>query len=299
MVTIGSIHSRFLTNDTSALKPDSYEMLHYTQLLHMFNKKLNSKIEEADRDPLFATATLLNGITFNGIETKTPEEAWPLAESSKDNDLKWLAMQKGIPLVIRLVNPFRQGGMFRHVWASDHSPEGIMQEKAERARMVMLAQDYIRLCEVSITDTPATNPYVIALRSMAPLLNGSCRSDNVTEHLGFAAELTPEFLQLLREKEHRALLLMATWYSGVMTSEKWWLVWRARVECTSICMYLNRHSRDELLRRLLKVPASVCGVAVDPLVENVGGFSPANTDESFDSMSSEPAPLVPGNCTPM
>lgn len=57
--------------------------------------------------------------------------------------------------------------------------------------------------------------------------------------LSFPVLMRPQFKALLKEKDARAMLLLAYWYAKVCESQ-WWIKTRAILECTAICRYLER-----------------------------------------------------------
>jgi hypothetical protein len=66
---------------------------HWSRGAALLNSKLSAAIEPPERDALWACAGMLGVLAFSSIQAKTPEEAWPLKNSS--SDLGWLNLCEG------------------------------------------------------------------------------------------------------------------------------------------------------------------------------------------------------------
>lgn len=106
--------------------------------------------------------------------------------------------------------------------------------------------------------TVQNNPYLAPLRLLSPLCQTKCTIENLTSYFIFSSRFPDEFEALLRGKDPRALLLLAFWYGLIGVHDGWWTVKRAKIECTAICMLLEKDP-DPRIRRLLSFPAHACG----------------------------------------
>ena len=127
---------------------------------------------------------------------------------------------------------------------------------------------FLQLFKLDNLSTPLNNPYYTAIQVVVPILSMPSSQVDFATSLGFIRHMQPEFMLLLEQKDPRALLLMAYWYSKVRHG-RWWMERRATLECQAICTYLERHHADEtLLQELLKFPRLLCG-----LDSSMGGSS--------------------------
>jgi hypothetical protein len=282
MITISALHQRYLTSSTST--PTFSEYHHWSRAVYLFNEKLNTSIAEEDCDAVFATGTLLNGISFAWTQTSEPRSSWPMVSPAETDCLQWLCIQRGFKLLIPIARPFRQGSLF-YAHSHDSMVDHTDTLSNTRAGNDDFPLQFVELCSISPSSTVDSNPYYAPLRLLAPLLKISCTRENMMKHLNFTASIPPEFLQLLRRRDERALLILSYWYGLILqASDAWWLLRRARLECMAICMYLDENSNDERLRELLRFPAEKCGYRVG-VWQGKGG--------------EQVRWFVPGGCTPM
>jgi hypothetical protein len=69
------------------------------------------------------------------------------------------------------------------------------------------------------------------------------------------------YRNLLLEKDPRALLILGYWFAILCKLNQWWIDDRAKLECRSICMYLE-HNDDHRIVGLLEFPAEACEYAL-------------------------------------
>ena len=95
-----------------------------TTAQRLFNDRLSQPLKDEDRDPLWGSAALLGAITIASTEATKPSEAWPL-KPPDPSDLDWLRMSDGKKEVWRLVNPLREGSVWRHALDYDHHKDPV------------------------------------------------------------------------------------------------------------------------------------------------------------------------------
>jgi hypothetical protein len=189
---------------------------------------------------------MLGVITFASIEIPTPEETWPLARSI-GTEPEWLKMGHGKSTLLPLVKPDRPDSIFHALFSAlpriDFSLENVP----------------LGFVELYNLDGPSadSSPYAIPVISIFAPLDMACPSSTIVLFYAFNSYMQDEFGRLVMNKDPRALLVMAYWYSKICTGQ-WWLRKRALMEGRATCMYLERCCADSAtIQGLLKAPRFV------------------------------------------
>ena len=252
---LSAVHSRLLLSPASP--PSQSELFHWQKTLSTFGRILSQPLEPDHANAILATATLVNGIAFAMIETNDPQRSWPLADRN-DDDLQWLSLQGGIPLVFRSTHAMGQDSAFRKLF--DDEQDTAMDDIEFRSASLLVAR-LADLCEVTSNSIPS--PYIKPLSLLAPLLNAPCTSaDGVFRYLTFIASASNDYIALLRAKDHRALLLLCCWYTTICRAPCWWAVARSSVECRAIVAYLDKYASQEI-KDLLHFAARASGCVLE------------------------------------
>ncbi|KAJ9662693.1 hypothetical protein H2201_005977 [Coniosporium apollinis] len=200
VLTIAEMHCRYASSDRAS----PAELYHWQKTTSLFNQKLAHPIKPEDADAVFATSTLLNGISMASIETDQYLDAWPLKSNSYD--LQWLRMQGGIKLMVLAAQPWRKGSIFESL--SFESDDDLSTFTDTRPGIAGIPAPFVNLCDLSVLSTVENNPYHAQVRMLCPLLSMECTRETLMEHLNFIAEMRPEFLELLQQRDARALLIL-------------------------------------------------------------------------------------------
>jgi hypothetical protein len=253
-----ALHDRILS-PTSDTRQTQAELYHAAQAAALFNAKLSMPLEPDDCDPIWATAALLGIAAICWMEAASVEEAWPLTPP-RSTDLDWIRMSKSKGLVWEMTNPIREGGRFRSMAVDQRRSQEAAKISRALMRIEELPSELARLCEVDEQSTVHTNPYLGALQGLAQALAVESSRNNMLVLLRFIWHISANFEQLLKERDARALLLMAYWYAKVRETV-WWLERRSILECEAICLYLERyHADDTAILELLSFPKMRCGL---------------------------------------
>lgn len=118
--------------------------------------------------------------------------------------------------------------------------------------------EFIELCEIKADTTSEDNVYHAPVRCLSLLLKASPSQRTGELYINFLSGVKRPFMDLLRAKDPRALLIMGHVYATALQSQQWWLVGRAKLECAAICMFLES-CPDPSIRYMLRFPASACG----------------------------------------
>ncbi|KAL4868390.1 hypothetical protein BDV12DRAFT_209219 [Aspergillus spectabilis] len=165
----------------------------------------------------WGTAAALVILTFSYPDACTAEQAWPL-NPSDSLDLDWLRMNEGKMSLWHMLNPLCPDSLF-HVMAAIFAQ---MNSPLLEAGIDGIPSALAALCNLNNSSTAQTNPDFHAAHAVFILL-GQPDSEVTTGQ-------TDLFM--------RTLLLLRLWYRKAGRSI-WWIEFRARLECPSICLYLR------------------------------------------------------------
>lgn len=155
-----------------------------------------------------------------------------------------------------------------------------------------LPYELVTLCGLSRVSTEIErqeNPYYHALQLLGPLMVEEKGSRSMVKYVRFISSLTKPFFALLEQNDPRALLILGYWFGLMCYVDFWWVIKRAKRDCTAICMFLDVNG-DDAVRSLLEFPAMACGYQL------VGGHSMATHRDDCDL---ETAPVKDKKQTPV
>ena len=210
------------------------ETYHYGQSVALFQQKLLKPIEAQDRDSVWATACYMSLLVLSTLEASSPEQSWPFRPDDP-SDLQWLRMCQGKAIIFQMTRPNRAGSIF----ATEFNFSPIPKMGAEGIPPALAA-----LCELDESSTPENNPYFVAAH-MIP------RRWTYMTQVQFSLSMQASYVALLKQKDPRALLLLAYCQRASETAV-WWTSHRSRVERESISLHLQqRYKTDSALLALL------------------------------------------------
>jgi hypothetical protein len=262
VLAMTAMHDRFLQSPklTDMSNSTAIECYHHSHAAALFNAKLSSQIESSDRNALWTTAVLLSSMASFSVGSSDVEELWPLAPASASH-LEWLNMSQGLRVLWNITEPTSSGGLF-HDLIQDPRYSYLQYKMIAEPQPGIddLPDSFIALCDLTPMSNARNNPYHASVRMLASLLDIECAPFTMIRFLSFPALMRPEFNRLLKDKDARAMLLLAYWHAKVCEAQ-WWVKTRATLECTAICIYLERyHSGDLRVMRMLEFPKAKCGL---------------------------------------
>ena len=263
VLAVAAAHRRTL--EDWALRPTASEVQRHQRALYTFGRRMARPLRRDDAEAMLVTAGMLNAMDMAAIDTTDPTRAWP--NTARPDALGWIAVGGGPKTIVDAAMPWIEAA---HADAPDHARRlhddvaSMRREPPLRAIPAGLAA----LCDVDVDPAapaapdPATHPYLTALLDVAPVLN---RPDGAPFVLlrdsKFLGGMRPGFLQRLRDKDVRALVVLARWYGKLCTFPlPWWMTKRVTIECKAICLYLRDHP-DPRVRAEMRHPAAECGYA--------------------------------------
>ncbi|TVY37331.1 hypothetical protein LSUB1_G004747 [Lachnellula subtilissima] len=259
LLTLTSIHDRYLA-PTPSFKPTIKECHHWSQGASLLNKKLSTPWPPEDRDSLWTAAALLGAVTFCCVEAATPEEAWPLKDSDH-SDLEWLRMSDGKQAIWKIADPTRPESAFHDLAVelrNDNSHAHNFDFSLEQVPL-----QFISLYNLNSESTAENNTYYESIRYLMSLLQMECNHTTIVKYLSFLSHMGQGFKALVKQKDPRALLLVAYWF-GRVSHGTWWIAARALIEGQAICLYLERYYPHETtMQELLQFPKMDLGLPMD------------------------------------
>ncbi|KAE8140521.1 hypothetical protein BDV38DRAFT_269085 [Aspergillus pseudotamarii] len=221
ILAIAAMHNRL--RDTPAPRgPSTFESYHVSQCAALLGRKLSQPLQAEDRDPLWMTSTLLGVMSTSSIPSLIPQEVWPL-KPSNTSDLEWLRMAEGKMAVWRIADPLRPNSLFRDM-AEEYAQ---MYDGPLRIGNGQVPPALARLCCITPSSSPDTNPYFTAVHTLATVLKLHAGQLSRAHILSFTSRMERPFKSLLHVRDPVALLLLSLWYvkAGDVI---WWLQLRAK-----------------------------------------------------------------------
>lgn len=243
------MHDRYLSGSHSQPQPAS-EAFHHYQSIALFNARLAKPVQPSPEESaaLWVTSILLGTTTFCRIEATRAEEAWPL-KSPSNSDLSWLAMSEGKTKLWKMTQSFTSESQFQGLIPPNI--KGLVPKCSTQSDLSVLPVGLIELCNLDVVPN-GKNPY----HSVAATLANSMKIDYISMLLSFLCLISNfplEYKLLLKQKDSRALLLLAFWYAKLCEVELWWIHARASLEGHAICIFLRRfHSDDWELQNVMR-----------------------------------------------
>lgn len=245
--------SQLLTGATCSTNSRQQYHYHSQCAAALFNDRLSKPaFKAADRNAIWTTACLLGNMTSFLIESYDPETSWPLSSSSP-SPFDWLDMHRGMAILFKICAPDQPGGLF-HSLLQDPTYT-ILKDKwivDNRDGIEGIPWQFVTLCGLTSSSNSQNSPYHASVRSLAQIWDMESTPHTAFRFLTFISLMSPEMKTLLVQKDARAMLILAYWYSK-MFHVHYWLHRRAVVGCAAICIYLKRyHSSDYLMMDMLQ-----------------------------------------------
>ena len=198
ILAMALLHRHILISSQAAF--DRKLIYHWRRYLSGFASHLSKGVNSNDADAMLATATLINGVAFALVDSHSRSQVWPL--TFRSCDLSWLYVQKGISTVYQALSFIRDDSALNKFFDDMGEDDDI--QKFTSFDNVSQFQRLVDLCV--ITDSEKILYYDM-LQIFASLLQLKCFSDTILMHLGFKGSMSNDFIDLLRIRDHKALLI--------------------------------------------------------------------------------------------
>jgi hypothetical protein len=254
--------------DPSSNKSREIQYYHHSCAAALFNERLSRPTQTpADRNAIWSTAAMLGNMASFSIKTYDPEQSWPITPST-DSSIDWMDMYKGLLAIYKLSSPIDPGGMF-HELINDPRYTILKNKWVEDKREGIedIPPQFVALCDLTPSSNAQNSPYHAPVRALAAIWDMECSQYTALRFISYICLMRPDMRGLLLQKDARALLLLAYWYTK-MFHVHWWFHQRCFVECAAICIYLKRYHRsDALIMDMLRYPLSRLEAAfLDPSI---------------------------------
>lgn len=231
--------------------------LHMYHSATMFKKTLSELISQKaiapmERDALWMGASMLATSCFANIDSLDPREVWPLRAPDM-MDLDWLRMNQGKDIVWSIADLGRSDSVFNdfHVEMTTTPLPSALSPIRPHA----LSPLFYTVFDITPTSAPDSNVYHGAVSYLSQVIDEQVKLHGGARLFVFPMEIGAGFKKRLRERDPRAMLLLAYWHSKLVDYPTWWVKFRCIVEGLSIAMYLRRHHADmKDLQKLLEPP---------------------------------------------
>lgn len=242
-MTCTTMHDRYLAGQGHS-KRTPLESYHWAMASRLFNNAISNKSRSYDRDAIWLAAAFMNWIVLCAVETENPSEVWPLSPSTYSG-IPWFPIQKGLRTIWEFTQPLRAGGAFAKYENGTDPGNRCLGLPPPRSGIEGIPQTLVDMCELDQWSSAQNNPYHTAARSLSDLLEMSETHCSSLRFLSFVNTTEPDFEILLKERDPRALVLMAIWY-GLVPKSTWWISLRASLERRAVCIYLDRYHAYDL-----------------------------------------------------
>lgn len=252
ILATGTAHLRHTAPDNNFYRLS--ESYHWQQCLVLYTKEIQSGVDARNMDGLFSTCILLSALMF-ASEDIDPRNSWLF--SSDPQALNWLEIQSGLRGLLEATGAgLHCQSIWWPVFMESRDPDGTFDD--HRPGPVDLHPELAELCEIGPTTTEETNPYHWPLRMLCPMMRLEPGDRSVSRYVTFMGRILPDFMDLIRKKEPRALLIVSYWLALMCNTSHLWLAGRSLKETKAICMFLE-DSEDPRILKLLEFPANACG----------------------------------------
>ncbi|OAX83412.1 hypothetical protein ACJ72_02232 [Emergomyces africanus] len=229
------------------------ETRHFSNSLRLYQKELKSQITKDNMDGIMSTCMILSDVPLLQTE-HSPYDSFVF--SSDPSALNWLLLQSGLSRLLPYTGPFLSESIWLIPFMESYNK--FLKYRDCRTGREGLHPELAALCDINDDSTNENNPYHEPLRSLMPILELETNGANFMTMASFMGNLKLKFTTLIRDREPRALLILAFWLGKMCEDPSSWVYPRMYMECVAICMYLENNPDPRILG-LLDYPAQRCG----------------------------------------
>lgn len=253
ILAVGMLHLNRASPSKERSVAESYFWQH---ALQNYQKALSSNVRKDNVDALLSSCMLMSVMTVCP-ENFQPTDSWVL--TNQPEAMNWLCLQSGFRCILTLASQYIPSSIWGTAFAGIGKEEDKIFDNIQQGREG-LDPDLADLCGIDDWTTDKTSIYYSPLRILTSLLKLERDALNSGHCTSFMGRLDCDFVNLLREKDPPALIILAHWMGLMCCLSQWqpWIEGRIRGECIAICMFLE-HSTTPLVIRLLRFPAESCG----------------------------------------
>ncbi|KAL5342053.1 hypothetical protein BJX70DRAFT_386463 [Aspergillus crustosus] len=262
IIGCGILHmNRICSTDKSRELAEAY---FWQRALQLYSRALQHQVDEKNVDGLIS-ASMFIGIT--SIIPPRFEIHDSFVFTGRHSDLNWLAIQGGLACILKVAAKY----LPTSIWGTPFGQNNEWESKLFKYEVTQgrggLHPGLADLCEITEMTTAETSPYYFPLKILSPYLELEANAENAAQCTTWMGRIDPEFVNLCRECDPRALVILAYWMGLMCTLSEWqpWVEGRVRNECIAICIYLESEG-DPIIHPFLEFPASAAGYTLQNLI---------------------------------
>ncbi|KAL4786422.1 hypothetical protein BJX76DRAFT_118170 [Aspergillus varians] len=247
---------------TNRIRPDNEsrelaETYFWQRALHLYSKALQQRIDEKSVSGIISACMLM------GVTSLTPlrfqiQDSWVF--TGNPSDLNWLAIQGGLACVLKVAEKYVPGSIWGVPFECNHEWESKLFKYELKQGREGFHPGLADLCEIDELTTEETSVYWCPIKLLSPYLELEANAQNAAQCTTWMGRIDPAFVNICRQRDPRALVILAFWMGLMCSLSKWqpWVEGRLRQECTAICIYLES-MEDPVIQPYLEFPATAAG----------------------------------------
>ncbi|EFR00493.1 C6 zinc finger domain-containing protein [Nannizzia gypsea CBS 118893] len=232
------------------------EAHHWQKAIQFYRKALSHEVSAENIDALLTTCMLM-AVNCMCPENFTPKDSWVL--NSDPSAMNWIYLQNGLPYLLEIGSPFIPLSIWGPAFEAAEKAHNELLNDCPQGRQGMHPR-LADFCGITDLTTDETSPYFKPLQVVSSMLDMEKSASTAGYFSSFLGHLDPRFLELLRAKDTRALVVIAHWMGIMCLISHWepWVEGRIRSECLAICIHLTPKADTQLLE-LLRFPSIASG----------------------------------------
>ncbi|KAI9372813.1 hypothetical protein BJX61DRAFT_533643 [Aspergillus egyptiacus] len=243
------------------------EAYFWQQALNLYSRALQCGVDETNVNGIIS-ACMLMGITSLIPQKFEIKDSWVF--TGRHSDLNWLAIQGGLNAVLKVAGRHVPKSIWGTAFSQSHELESQLFKYQVKQGREGLHPELADLCEINEWTTEESSPYYSPLKLLSPLLELEGNPQNASLCASWMGRIEADFVNLCRERDPRALVLLAYWMGLMCSLSQWqnWVEGRIRLECIAVCIYLESLG-DPAIRPFLEFPANAAGYTLQspPLLQ--------------------------------
>ncbi|KAL2815219.1 hypothetical protein BDW59DRAFT_16797 [Aspergillus cavernicola] len=233
------------------------EAYFWQQALGLYSRALQCNVDDKNVNGLIS-ACMLMGITSIIPPKFEIQDSWVF--SGRHSDLNWLAIQGGLNAILKVAAKYVPGSIWGTPFGQNNKFETKLFQYEIKQGREGLHPALADLCGIDEFTSAETSPYYFPLKVLSPYLELEANAQNAAHCTTWMGRLDAQFVNLCRQRDPRALVLLAYWMGLMCTLSKWqpWVEGRVRQECIAVCIYLES-MEDPVILPFLEFPACAAG----------------------------------------
>ncbi|RDW86108.1 Zn(II)2Cys6 transcription factor domain-containing protein [Aspergillus mulundensis] len=253
----GILHMNRLSPGSVNESRELAEAYFWERALRLYSSALQHPITEKNVSALIS-ACMLIGVTSLAPANFEIKDSWVF--TGRSSDLNWLAIQGGLACILKMAAQYVPGSIWGEPFSQSNAAESQLFHYEILKGREGLHEQLADLCGITDDTTEATSPYWYPIKLLTPYLALEANAQNAVQCTTWMGRIEPAFVNLCRERDPRALVILAYWMGLMCSVSRWqpWVEGRVRQECIAVCIYLESLGIEEV-RPFLDFPAAAAG----------------------------------------